>query len=85
MCRRHQRKVLRIQTHLFAVVKASGEPIFAGVPVPDDTNHPISALMILTKWVLAVVSEGEVYLLKTILDGALWVDNFGPSLSFSMT
>ena len=48
-------------------------------------NHTISALMILTKWVLAVVSEGEVYLLKTIPDGALWVFIFWPSLSFSMT
>jgi hypothetical protein len=48
-------------------------------------NHTMSALMFLTKWVLAVVSDGEVYLIKTILDGALWVGIFWPSLSFSMT
>jgi hypothetical protein len=48
-------------------------------------NHTMSALMFLTKWVLAVVSGGEVYLIKTILDGALWVGIFWPSLSFSIT
>ncbi len=48
-------------------------------------NHTMSALMFLTKWVIGVVSGDEVYLIKTILDGALWVGIFWPSLSFSMT